>query len=150
MIKWIPFNSDSPPPNDKVVIVCGCCEMVAKPHRYYDFAFHINGRLLSISDSEEEVEDVTHWAYADQIGLPDSIPLYERWARSPATGKITAVRDCVQWGDCTVYGTVDGVEQKLFSYYIDELTIHSSDLIGMTPAEAIKFKRKKDEGYLRS
>jgi hypothetical protein len=66
------------------------------------------------------------------------------------TGKITHVRDCVQWGDCTVYGTVDGIEQKLFSYYIDELTIHSSDLIGMTPAEAIKFKRKKDEGYLRS
>jgi hypothetical protein len=65
-------------------------------------------------------------------------------------GKIISARETVRWGDCTVYAIVDGAEQRLFSYYIDEVSIDPRELIGLTPAEALDLKRQRDINYLRS
>ncbi len=69
---------------------------------------------------------------------------------NPHNDTITSVRESIQYGDCTVYGVINGEERKLFSYYIDELSINANDLIGMTSAEAIEHKRNADVAYLRS
>ena len=83
MINWIPFAKDSMPPDKTVVLVCGCSWWNENPHRWIDVANVNDGKLLACDDECEEVEDITHWAYADQINLPDSVPLYKAWARTP-------------------------------------------------------------------
>ncbi len=66
------------------------------------------------------------------------------------SGRITATRSEVQYGSCTVFGTIDGVERPLFSYYIDEINVPCEELIGKTVEETIQFKRELDVKYLRS
>jgi hypothetical protein len=65
-------------------------------------------------------------------------------------GKIVSVREDIRWGDCTLYGIVDGKEQRLFNYYIDEIGFSKNELIGLTPGEAIELKFQKDLQYIRS
>lgn len=152
MIKWIPFSKDSMPPDEDVVLVCGVTELSDRQIRWLDFANAIDGKLFKCDDACEETDGVTHWAYPDQINLPDDIPLYKAWARTPSSdGRITAVRFLNSVVDMShVYGLIDGAEQRLFAYYRDEISFSESELIGLTPAEAIELKRKKDEDYLRS
>jgi hypothetical protein len=44
----------------------------------------------------------------------------------------------------------DGEEEKLFSYYPDEISFEESEFIGLTRDEALKLYHKKDVAYLRS
>lgn len=67
-----------------------------------------------------------------------------------AAGKITSARDERSFGTCTVYGTVDGEEVQLFSYYIDELSITPQSVVGLDVSAARKLKRDADVKYLRS
>lgn len=65
-------------------------------------------------------------------------------------GKIVSIRRETRWGDCTMYGVVDGKEENLFSFYIDELGFSNEELIGLTISQAIDLKHKRDVEYLRS
>ena len=59
-------------------------------------------------------------------------------------------RECL-YGECTLFATFsNGMEKKLFSYYVDELTIVNTDLIGKTEDEAHKLRQQLDVAYLRS
>lgn len=68
--------------------------------------------------------------------------------------KITAARiePPKRWGDRAVaYGTVDGKEVKLFSYFDDELYFSPDEFIGLTVDEVVNdLYRRKDIAYLRS
>lgn len=44
----------------------------------------------------------------------------------------------------------DGTSEEIFSYYPDEISFTSAELIGLTREEAIDLKRRKDIAYLRS
>jgi len=44
----------------------------------------------------------------------------------------------------------DGKEEKLFSYYPDEISFVASEFIGLTKEEAHQLFHKKDVAYLRS
>jgi hypothetical protein len=44
----------------------------------------------------------------------------------------------------------DGKEEKLFSYYPDEISFTESEFIGLTKEEAHQLFHKKDVAYLRS
>ena len=44
----------------------------------------------------------------------------------------------------------DGVEQRLFDFYPDELSFSAREFVGLTLAEAHDLKRKKDVAFLRS
>lgn len=50
----------------------------------------------------------------------------------------------------TVYVVINGVEQKLFDYYPDEISFSSNEFIGLTLEEARALKGAKDRAYLRS
>jgi hypothetical protein len=63
---------------------------------------------------------------------------------------ITAVREHTSHGLSTVYGKVDGEEQMLFSYFIDELHINPQNLLGLTPVEAVEYWQQLDAAYLRT
>jgi hypothetical protein len=58
-------------------------------------------------------------------------------------GKITIVRDVTREQSRQVFGTVDGLEQELLTYDIEDLDIRPKDLIGMTPSQAIEMVRAK-------
>jgi hypothetical protein len=49
-----------------------------------------------------------------------------------------------------VFVTVGGVEQKLFSFYPDEITFVASEFVGLTIDEVRELRHKKDVAYLRS
>jgi hypothetical protein len=54
-------------------------------------------------------------------------------------------------GEVIVYGVMENDEQeKLFSFYADELSFSSKELVGLTADEARDLKVKKDTAYLRS
>jgi hypothetical protein len=44
----------------------------------------------------------------------------------------------------------DGKEEKLFSFYPDELSFSESEFIGLTRDQAFALRHKKDVNYLRS
>jgi hypothetical protein len=44
----------------------------------------------------------------------------------------------------------DGTSKVLFDYYPDEISFHSSEFIGLTEAEALNHKFRKDRAYLQS
>jgi hypothetical protein len=44
----------------------------------------------------------------------------------------------------------DGEEEKLFSYYPDELYFEESEFIGLTRDDAFRLFHKRDVAYLRS
>lgn len=44
----------------------------------------------------------------------------------------------------------DGTQETIFSYYIDELSFHQDELIGLTINEAGALFLKKDKKYLQS
>jgi hypothetical protein len=44
----------------------------------------------------------------------------------------------------------DGEEEKLFSYYPDEISFDTSEFVGLTREQAIKLRVKKDIEYLRA
>jgi hypothetical protein len=44
----------------------------------------------------------------------------------------------------------DGTTQHLFDFYPDELSFSERDFIGLTEAEALALRHKKDVAYLQS
>lgn len=44
----------------------------------------------------------------------------------------------------------DGEEEKLFSYYPDEISFDESEFVGLTREKAMSLYTKKDVAYLRS
>jgi hypothetical protein len=44
----------------------------------------------------------------------------------------------------------DGEEEKLFSYYPDEISFDASEFVGLTREQAMSLYTKKDINYLRS
>jgi hypothetical protein len=44
----------------------------------------------------------------------------------------------------------DQSTEKLFSYYPDEISFRASEFIGLTRAEAVELRSRKDIAYLRS
>lgn len=65
--------------------------------------------------------------------------------------KIVSIKRDVYLGSCTLYAGFDnGKEDKLFSFYIDELTFDESDLIGLTEDEAHQLRHQRDVAFLRS
>jgi hypothetical protein len=58
-----------------------------------------------------------------------------------------------KFGDMAcVFVKIEGAPEtvKLFSYFADEITFSSSELIGLTVDEAEQLRHKKDVAYLRS
>lgn len=65
--------------------------------------------------------------------------------------RITAIDRVISCGSCALTGLFnDGSTKKLFSYYIDELTICDAHLIGLTEDEAHQLRQSRDVAYLRS
>ena len=65
--------------------------------------------------------------------------------------RITAIDRVISCGSCALTGLFnDGSTKKLFSYYIDELTICDAHLIGLTEDEAHQLRQSQDSAYLRS
>jgi len=57
------------------------------------------------------------------------------------------------WGDMAKVRVElgdSGKMQDLFDFFSDELSFDPSEFVGLTVAEALELKRKKDEAYLRS
>ena len=44
----------------------------------------------------------------------------------------------------------DGSSKTLFSFYPDELSFRASEFIGLTEAEALSLRHRKDVAYLQS
>jgi len=44
----------------------------------------------------------------------------------------------------------DGEEEKLFSYYPDEISFDASEFVGLTREQAMSLYTKKDIAYLRA
>lgn len=64
---------------------------------------------------------------------------------------ITKCWEVVRYGSASVWAELsDGTTEKLFEYYVDELSIEPSELIGLTPSQAIGLKHDRDVAYLRS
>ena len=65
--------------------------------------------------------------------------------------KVEFVESAVRPGLCTALATMsDGRDVPLFSYYIDELAFDSSELIGLTEAEARALRHRRDVEFLQS
>jgi len=72
-----------------------------------------------------------------------------------ATPVITSVTRIVDNGECALYAIFDdgarfAGKQKLFSFFVDELSFNDSELIGLTEAQAHELRHSKDVAYLRS
>ncbi|MEI6218600.1 MAG: hypothetical protein WCP86_06850 [bacterium] len=44
----------------------------------------------------------------------------------------------------------DGAKKRLFDYYPDEISFSESEFIGLTEAEALNLKFRKDKAFLQS
>ena len=49
-----------------------------------------------------------------------------------------------------VFATVEGVEQRLFDYYPDEISFTPDEFVGLTVEQAHELRHEKDVAYLRS
>lgn len=88
--------------------------------------------------THDELENKAH--YAD---IPDT-PII-------AQPTIIKVARSTKYGECTLMGVFsDGIDRKLFSYYVDELSFSDDELIGLTESQAQELRSKRDAAYLRS
>ena len=64
---------------------------------------------------------------------------------------ITSIAREVFMGYATLTATLaNGTTTRLFSYYIDELSFTSDELIGLTVEQACDLRHARDVAYLRS
>ncbi len=49
-----------------------------------------------------------------------------------------------------VYVTINGIEERLFDYYPDEIQFRPSEFIGLTLEKAHRLKFTKDKAWLQS
>lgn len=67
------------------------------------------------------------------------------------TPTITSIAREVFMGYATLTATLtDGTSTRLFSYYIDELSFSSAELVGLTVEQACRLRHARDVAYLRS
>lgn len=68
---------------------------------------------------------------------------------APSERRISAVRFSTKDGLCDVYVGYDdgGEEEKLFDFFIDEISFSAEELIGLTEEEADALKCRKDKEY---
>ena len=64
--------------------------------------------------------------------------------------RIAQVNISDRWGMRLVSVVIDGTTKDLFTYYPDELSFTSRELIGLTEQEARALRHAKDVEYLQS
>ncbi len=65
----------------------------------------------------------------------------------------TIARAEIREGVCrhTIVATFsDGIAAELFSYYPDEITFSPGEFVGLTPAQALNLRWRRDVAYLRA
>lgn len=64
---------------------------------------------------------------------------------------ITSVSRSLDMGYCTLTAELsDGTTERLFGYYIDELSFQDRELVGLTVEQARALRHMRDVAYLRS
>lgn len=107
------------------------------------------------SIKSDEAKRILWVLMAQAYGQLASIDLSSEWSRlepiDDQPARIVSInRECL-YGECTLHAVFsNGMEKKLFSYYVDELTIVNTDLIGKTEDEAHQLRQQLDVAYLRS
>ncbi len=68
----------------------------------------------------------------------------------PQPATITAARIEKISHPWVMIGTINGLEERLFSYFSDELRFTPEEVVGLTEDQAADLHRQRDIAYLRS